>query len=225
MTFRKPETEKFSIPEALTLATYVAKRRQALRIERHEAEHRFTDGVGDADRATERSFYILCLPILSASGDIVGVIELHRLQVSGGFSQEDEDIANSYLIWGGVAFHYADMNVVLNKQKRLNDFLLNVVKLVDVFLRGFGTLEFSDLLNSRSIFQDMVSMDSVIKKVMKFAQKLVDADRASLFLLDNKTKELYARIFDLEWDNETQRNSDQNDPAAVNEIRYGGSSL
>ena len=30
-----------------------------------------------------------------------------------------------------------------------------------------------------------------------FAQKLVNADRASLFLLDTKTKELYARIFDV----------------------------
>ena len=30
-----------------------------------------------------------------------------------------------------------------------------------------------------------------------YAQKLVDADRASLFLVDNKSNELYARIFDV----------------------------
>lgn len=30
-----------------------------------------------------------------------------------------------------------------------------------------------------------------------FAQKLTSADRASLFLVDHKTKELYARIFDV----------------------------
>ena len=48
----------------------------------------------------------------------------------------------------------------------------------------------------RAIFQDMVSMDVLIKKVMNFAQKLVSADRASLFLVDSKTKELYARLFD-----------------------------
>ena len=34
-------------------------------------------------------------------------------------------------------------------------------------------------------------------KIMNFAQHLVDADRASLFLVDNKKKELYARIFDI----------------------------
>lgn len=50
---------------------------------------------------------------------------------------------------------------------------------------------------NRSIFQDMVSMDALVIKVMNFAQRLVDADRASLFLVDNRSKELYARIFDV----------------------------
>ena len=49
----------------------------------------------------------------------------------------------------------------------------------------------------RSIFQDMVSMDTLITKIMNFAQRLVTADRASLFLMDSRTKELYARIFDM----------------------------
>ena len=42
----------------------------------------------------------------------------------------------------------------------------------------------------------MENIDTLIAKVMNFAQKLVDADRASLFLVDNKTGELYSRIFD-----------------------------
>lgn len=49
----------------------------------------------------------------------------------------------------------------------------------------------------RSIFQDMVSMDMLVMKIMNFAQRLVDADRASLFLVDSKSKELYATIFDV----------------------------
>ena len=46
------------------------------------------------------------------------------------------------------------------------------------------------------VLKDIVSMDSLIAKVMNFAQKLVDADRASLFLVDGKSSEVYARIFD-----------------------------
>lgn len=40
----------------------------------------------------------------------------------------------------------------------------------------------------RSIFQDMVSMDMLVMKIMNFAQRLVNADRASLFLVDSKNK-------------------------------------
>ncbi|VDD93505.1 unnamed protein product [Enterobius vermicularis] len=45
--------------------------------------------------------------------------------------------------------------------------------------------------------QDIVSMDKVIIKIMNFAQRLTNADRASLFLVDHKNNELYARIFDV----------------------------
>lgn len=43
----------------------------------------------------------------------------------------------------------------------------------------------------------MVSMDMLVMKIMNFAQRLVDADRASLFLVDAKNQELYATIFDV----------------------------
>ena len=46
---------------------------------------------------------------------------------------------------------------------------------------------------SRSIFQEMVSMDTLILQIMNQAQKLVNADRASLFLVDSKNSQLYAR--------------------------------
>ena len=45
----------------------------------------------------------------------------------------------------------------------------------------------------RTIFQEMVSMDTLILQMMNQAQKLVKADRASLFLVDNKNNQLYAR--------------------------------
>ncbi|UJR10547.1 hypothetical protein I4U23_014747 [Adineta vaga] len=40
-------------------------------------------------------------------------------------------------------------------------------------------------------------MDAVMLKIMSYAKKLVNADRASLFMVDSRTKELYARIFDI----------------------------
>jgi len=40
-----------------------------------------------------------------------------------------------------------------------------------------------------------------------YAQTLVDADRTSLFLVDNRTNELYARIFDIGGSLEDSRSS------------------
>lgn len=48
-----------------------------------------------------------------------------------------------------------------------------------------------------------------------YAQTLVDADRTSLFLVDNKTNELYARIFDIGGSLEDSRSS-----KLQKEIRY-----
>lgn len=64
-------------------------------------------------------------------------------------------------------------------------------------------------------------MDMLVMKVMKFAQRLVDADRASLFLVDSKSKELYATIFDVGSDVK-QQSSDKDQPAgaAPKEIRF-----
>ena len=49
-------------------------------------------------------------------------------------------------------------------------------------------------LLSRSIFQEMISMDTLILQIMNQAQKLVNADRASLFLVDSRNEQLYARF-------------------------------
>ncbi|KAK9743515.1 GAF domain [Popillia japonica] len=126
--------------------------------------------------------HILCQPIVQPDGTLAAVLELWRREAGGSFHEEDEEITCSYLVWGGIALHYAHLYFNMDKQRKLNDFLLAVVK---------------------SIFQDMVSMDMLIMKIMNFAQRLVDADRASLFLVDSKNKELYATIFDVGIENKT----------------------
>ena len=72
---------------------------------------------------------------------------------------------------------------------------------------------------SRSIFMEMVSMNQLIIKIMNFAQRLVDADRASLFLVDAKTNQLYARIFDVKGNDKDSTENGGKDISK--EIRYG----
>lgn len=81
----------------------------------------------------------------------------------------------------------------MTRERRLNDFLLAVTK---------------------SIFQELVSMDAVMLKIMSYAKKLVNADRASLFMVDSRTRELYARIFDI-----GREENDVSDPSMIKDER------
>ena len=53
----------------------------------------------------------------------------------------------------------------------------------------------------------MISMDTLIVQMMNQAQRLVNADRASLFLVDNRSNQIYARIFDVSQDSSLNSNS------------------
>ncbi|HIE82686.1 MAG TPA: hypothetical protein EYQ00_02050 [Dehalococcoidia bacterium] len=119
----------------------------------------------------------MLMPVVSSStNDLEAIMEFTRTEADSPFFDEDEEIANSYLVWGELATHYATLYGNVGRQKDMSGFLLSIV---------------------RSIFMEMVSMDALIIKIMNFAQKLVTADRASLFLVDSKTNQLYARIFDI----------------------------
>ncbi|XP_074038739.1 probable 3',5'-cyclic phosphodiesterase pde-5 isoform X2 [Leptinotarsa decemlineata] len=156
----------------ISIALYVARTQQPVRLSRGKPDSRFSSEIMNENHAA----HIQCQPIVESDGQLPAILELWRRESGGPFHEEDEEIASSYLVWGGIGLHYAQLYLNMNQQKTLNDFLLAVVK---------------------SIFQNMVSIDSLVIKIMNFAQKLVDADRASLFLVDSKNAELYATIFDV----------------------------
>lgn len=72
----------------------------------------------------------MCQAIAQPDGALVAVLEILRRDDEEAFHEEDEEIAYSYLVWGGIALHYAHLFLNMNKQRKLNDFLLAVVKYV-----------------------------------------------------------------------------------------------
>lgn len=80
--------------------------------------------------------HILCQAISQPDGALVAVLEILRREDEEAFHEEDEEIAYSYLVWGGIALHYAHLFLNMNKQRKLNDFLLAVVKYVHFLLEN-----------------------------------------------------------------------------------------
>lgn len=180
------------------IAYYVAETRQPIRLSKGESDPRFPDGLP----AKGEMAHLMCQAVQHPDGKLVGVVEFWRRSCTWKFFEQEEDLVYSYLVWGGVALHYADCFTTMEKQKKLNDFLLVVV---------------------RSMFQDMVSMDTLMMKIMNFAQRLVNADRASLFLIDSKKQEVFATLFDVGVPVSNQNGESLTDGALQNthqEIRF-----
>ncbi|GAB1609237.1 probable 3',5'-cyclic phosphodiesterase pde-5 isoform X2 [Argonauta hians] len=122
----------------------------------------------------ETLYSAITVPIRDDSGHLISIIDVYRLDENMAFEPQDKHLAYCFRIWASVLLKNIEVEIEMERQRQLNDFILTV---------------------TRSIFSDM-SMDTIIIKIMSSAKTLTNADRASLFLVDVQRKELFSRIFD-----------------------------
>ncbi|MGH0129009.1 UNVERIFIED_CONTAM: hypothetical protein FKN15_075392 [Acipenser sinensis] len=157
-----------------TIAAHVAKSRKTLLVDDILVDERFPKGTG-LDSGT-RIQSVLCLPILTAIGDLIGILELYRNWGKDPFNLSHQEVATATLAWASVAVHQVQVCRGLAKQTELNDFLLDV---------------------SKTYFDNIVAIDSLLEHIMIYAKNLVNADRCALFQVDHNNKELYSDLFDI----------------------------
>ncbi|XP_062851102.1 cAMP and cAMP-inhibited cGMP 3',5'-cyclic phosphodiesterase 10A [Trichomycterus rosablanca] len=162
-----------------TIAAHVAKTRKTLLVENIMGDERFPHGTGQDSGIHVHS--VLCLPILTAIGDLIAVLELHRHVGREPFNLSHQEVATANLAWASVAIHQVQVCRGLAKQTELNDFLLDV---------------------SKTYFDNIVAIDSLLEHIMIYAKDLVNADRCALFQVDHNNKELYSDLFDIGEENE-----------------------
>uniref|UniRef100_A0A667XL20 Phosphodiesterase n=1 Tax=Myripristis murdjan TaxID=586833 RepID=A0A667XL20_9TELE len=162
-----------------TIAAHVAKTRKTLLVEDIMGDERFPDGTGQDSGIHVHS--VLCLPILTAIGDLIAILELHRHWGKEPFNLSHQEVATANLAWASVAIHQVQVCRGLAKQTELNDFLLDV---------------------SKTYFDNIVAIDSLLEHIMIYAKNLVNADRCALFQVDHNNKELYSDLFDIGEENE-----------------------
>lgn len=162
------------IAQGATTSAYVAKSRKTLLVEDILGDERFPRGTGLESGMRVQS--VLCLPIVTAIGDLVGILELYRYWGKEAFCLTHQEVATANLAWASVAIHQVQVCRGLAKQTELNDFLLDV---------------------SKTYFDNIVAIDSLLEHIMIYAKNLVNADRCALFQVDHKNKELYSDLFDI----------------------------
>ncbi|XP_048125528.1 cAMP and cAMP-inhibited cGMP 3',5'-cyclic phosphodiesterase 10A isoform X3 [Alosa alosa] len=164
----------FPIAFGTTIAAHVAKTRKTVLVEDIMGDERFPLGTGQDSGIRVHS--VLCLPILTAIGDLIAILELHRQWGREPFNLSHQEVATANLAWASVAIHQVQVCRGLAKQTELNDFLLDV---------------------SKTYFDNIVAIDSLLEHIMIYAKNLVNADRCALFQVDHINKELYSDLFDI----------------------------
>ncbi|XP_062980529.1 cAMP and cAMP-inhibited cGMP 3',5'-cyclic phosphodiesterase 10A isoform X2 [Elgaria multicarinata webbii] len=157
-----------------TVSAHVAKSRKTLLVEDILGDERFPKGTGLETGTHIKS--VLCLPIVTAVGDLIGILELYRHWGNDTFHVSHQEVATANLSWASVALHQVEVSRGLAKQTELNDFLLDV---------------------SKTYFDNIVAIDALLEHIMIYAKNLVNADRCALFQVDQKNKELYSDLFDI----------------------------
>uniref|UniRef100_A0A2K5Q3S3 Phosphodiesterase n=1 Tax=Cebus imitator TaxID=2715852 RepID=A0A2K5Q3S3_CEBIM len=157
-----------------TISAYVADSRETLLVEDILGDEQFPRGTGLESGTRFQS--VLRLPIVTAIGELTGILELHRHWGKGAFCLSHQEVATANLAWASVAIRQVQACRGLAKLTELNDFLLHV---------------------SKTYFDNIVAVDSLLERMMIHAKNLVNAGRCGLFQVDHKNKELYSDLFDI----------------------------
>lgn len=157
------------IPIGAGIAGQVAQTGEIINIPDAYADDRFNREV---DRRTGyRTHSILCMPMKDSTGRIIGVFQLLNKR-DGAFSVEDEQLLQAFASQAAIAVKNAMLNEEIRKRMEVSETLLKVMKSVASELH----------------------IDELLKKIVNSTSEVMNAERASLFLLDQKTGDLWSKF-------------------------------
>ncbi len=133
------------------------------------ADPRFNRSIDERTGFVTRN--ILCVPIKTAKGLVVGVAQLLNKR-KGKFMAADLDLLQKMAAQGAVALQSAQ---VIERVERVRKQELEFVNIV------------SEMTSD-------IKLGSLLQKVMGEATRMLNAERSTLFLNDEKTKELWSEV-------------------------------
>lgn len=164
------EALEIRLPIGKGLAGNVAETGEMLNIKDAYNDDRFNPEVDKA--SGYKTDNILCIPLKNSEQKVVGVFQLLNKQGASHFYSKDEKLLSRYGEYiSKVIDSYLKVQQVIRQQQG-----------VEAVMKATSTLA------------ESLELDHTIATVMEEARKLMDADRATLFLLDKKTNELWSKI-------------------------------
>ncbi|HIF58245.1 MAG TPA: adenylate/guanylate cyclase domain-containing protein [Rhodospirillales bacterium] len=137
----------------------------------HDAytDERFNQTIDQQTGYTTKN--IVCAPVRTVRGDIIGVIQILNKR-KGRFTKDDLDILEAITLQAAVSLQNAQGVEEMHKSREKE-------------------MEFLDIVSDVTA---EIDLGSLLQRVMVEATRMLDADRSTLFLNDEKTEELFSRV-------------------------------
>ncbi|MGB3298288.1 MAG: adenylate/guanylate cyclase domain-containing protein [Phormidesmis sp.] len=164
------DTLEIRLPLDQGIAGYVATTGQTLIISDAYADSRFSDATDQ--RTGYRTRNILCMPVLNSAGQVVAVAQLLNKKGIEPFSAEDEDRFAQFAPSIGV--------------------LLETCQ--SFYLAARNQKGVAALLKAISSMEQSLNLTVTLQSVMAAARNLMQADRSTLWLLDEQKNELWSQV-------------------------------
>lgn len=173
------DLEEIRVPWGTGIVGYVAEKGETVNIANAYEDERFNQEIDLKTGYTTRS--ILCMPVRNGFGEVIAVsqvINKHgHAKINHTFTTEDEKIFSRFLTFCGVAIHNAELYETAQKEIKRNQVLLDLAK---------------------TIFEEQCTLENIVHKIMMITQSLLQCERCSVLLVDQNSKSLFSRAFDLE---------------------------
>jgi len=151
------------------IAGYVFTTGEALIIHDAYSDDRFNRSIDEQTGFTTRN--ILCVPIRTVKGEVIGVAQTLNKR-KGRFSRQDLHLLEAMTSQGTLALQSAQFIERMKTVRRQE-------------------MEFIDVVSE--VTAD-IKLGSLLQKVMGEATRLLNAERSTLFLNDDKTAELWSEV-------------------------------
>jgi adenylate cyclase len=164
------ESLEIRLPLEKGIAGYVATTGRSLIIPDAYADDRFSDAT---DRQTGyRTRNILCMPVMSGEGQVVAIAQLLNKKGTEPFSDQDEDRFAKFAPSIGI--------------------LLETCQ--SFYLAARNQKGVAALLKAISSMEQSLNLEVTLQSVMTAARNLMQADRSTLWLLDEANNELWSQV-------------------------------
>ncbi|HEY5635356.1 MAG TPA: GAF domain-containing protein [Burkholderiales bacterium] len=151
------------------VAGHVFQSGRTLIIDDAYADERFNRTIDEQTGYTTKC--ILCVPIRTVKGAVIGVAQALN-KGNGRFTRHDADLLEEMVTQGAIALQtaqYIERMDAVRKQE----------------------LEFLDMVSEMTAD---IKIGSLLQRVMSEATRMLDAERSTLFLNDEKTNELWSEV-------------------------------